>query len=76
MNKKILGSGEPGKEFTIAAKRIGQTVIAVDSYERIFVFLGNQHQGHTAEWAWHWQTARWKRQSPLLSKKQKAQRSW
>ena len=35
MNKKImlLGSGELGKEFTIAAQRIGQSVIAVDSYE-------------------------------------------
>jgi phosphoribosylglycinamide formyltransferase 2 len=35
MNKKILllGSGELGKEFTIAAQRIGQTIIAVDSYE-------------------------------------------
>lgn len=35
MNKKILllGCGELGKEFTIAAQRIGQTVIAVDSYE-------------------------------------------
>ena len=35
MNKKILllGSGELGKEFAIAAQRIGQTVIAVDSYE-------------------------------------------
>lgn len=35
MHKKILllGSGELGKEFTIAAKRMGQTVIAVDSYE-------------------------------------------
>ncbi|OYQ43457.1 hypothetical protein CHU92_03425 [Flavobacterium cyanobacteriorum] len=35
MNKKILllGSGELGKEFVIAAKRIGQTIIAVDSYE-------------------------------------------
>lgn len=34
MNKKImlLGSGELGKEFTIAAKRLGQKVIAVDSY--------------------------------------------
>ena len=34
MNKKILllGSGELGKEFVIAAQRIGQTVIAVDSY--------------------------------------------
>ncbi len=29
----LLGSGELGKEFTIAAQRIGQTVIAVDSYE-------------------------------------------
>ncbi len=29
----LLGSGELGKEFVIAAKRIGQTVIAVDSYE-------------------------------------------
>ncbi|MEK8180589.1 formate-dependent phosphoribosylglycinamide formyltransferase [Flavobacterium buctense] len=35
MNKKILllGSGELGKEFVIAAQRIGQNVIAVDSYE-------------------------------------------
>ncbi|HEU0137705.1 MAG TPA: formate-dependent phosphoribosylglycinamide formyltransferase [Flavobacterium sp.] len=35
MNKKILllGSGELGKEFTIAAQRIGQTIIAVDNYE-------------------------------------------
>lgn len=35
MQKKILllGSGELGKEFAIAAQRIGQTVIAVDSYE-------------------------------------------
>jgi phosphoribosylglycinamide formyltransferase 2 len=35
MKKKILllGSGELGKEFTIAAQRIGQTVIAADSYE-------------------------------------------
>ena len=29
----LLGSGELGKEFTIAAQRIGQTVITVDSYE-------------------------------------------
>lgn len=29
----LLGSGELGKEFVIAAQRIGQTVIAVDSYE-------------------------------------------
>ena len=28
----LLGSGELGKEFTIAAQRIGQTIIAVDSY--------------------------------------------
>jgi phosphoribosylglycinamide formyltransferase 2 len=35
MNKKILllGSGELGKEFVIAAQRIGQTIIAVDRYE-------------------------------------------
>ena len=35
MVKKILllGSGELGKEFVIAAKRLGQTVIAVDSYQ-------------------------------------------
>lgn len=35
MNYKILllGSGELGKEFAIAAQRIGQTIIAVDSYE-------------------------------------------
>jgi phosphoribosylglycinamide formyltransferase 2 len=35
MNKKILllGSGELGKEFVIAAQRIGQTIIAVDDYE-------------------------------------------
>src|SRR6185436_14750163 len=34
MAKKImlLGSGELGKEFVIAAKRLGQYVIAVDSY--------------------------------------------
>lgn len=34
MHKKImlLGSGELGKEFVIAAQRLGQTVIAVDSY--------------------------------------------
>ncbi len=34
MTKKILllGSGELGKEFVIAAKRLGQHVIAVDSY--------------------------------------------
>ena len=34
MQKKImlLGSGELGKEFVIAAKRLGQTIIAVDSY--------------------------------------------
>lgn len=34
MKKKILllGSGELGKEFTIAAKRLGQYIIAVDSY--------------------------------------------
>lgn len=34
MQKKILllGSGELGKEFVIAAQRIGQKVIAVDSY--------------------------------------------
>ena len=29
----LLGSGELGKEFAIAAQRIGQTVIAVDNYE-------------------------------------------
>jgi len=29
----LLGSGELGKEFVIAAQRIGQTVVAVDSYE-------------------------------------------
>jgi phosphoribosylglycinamide formyltransferase 2 len=29
----LLGSGELGKEFVIAAQRIGQKVIAVDSYE-------------------------------------------
>lgn len=28
----LLGSGELGKEFVIAAQRLGQTVIAVDSY--------------------------------------------
>ena len=35
MAKKImvLGSGELGKEFVIAAQRLGQTVVAVDSYE-------------------------------------------
>ena len=29
----LLGSGELGKEFVIAAKRAGQYVIACDSYE-------------------------------------------
>ncbi len=29
----LLGSGELGKEFTIAMKRLGQRVIAVDSYD-------------------------------------------
>lgn len=35
MNKKILllGSGELGKEFVIAAQRLGQTIISVDSYK-------------------------------------------
>lgn len=35
MHKKILllGSGELGKELVISLKRLGQTVIAVDSYE-------------------------------------------
>jgi phosphoribosylglycinamide formyltransferase 2 len=35
MTKRImlLGSGELGKEFVIAAKRLGQYVIAVDSYD-------------------------------------------
>lgn len=28
----LLGSGELGREFVIAAKRLGQYVIAVDSY--------------------------------------------
>ena len=34
MQKKIilLGSGELGKEFVIAAKRLGEYVVAVDSY--------------------------------------------
>ena len=29
----LLGSGELGKEFVIACQRLGQYVIAVDSYE-------------------------------------------
>lgn len=29
----LLGSGELGKEFTIAAKRAGQYVIACDKYD-------------------------------------------
>ena len=29
----LLGAGELGKEFVIAAQRIGQTIIAVDNYE-------------------------------------------
>ena len=35
MKKKILllGSGELGKEFVIACQRLGQYIIAVDSYE-------------------------------------------
>ena len=34
MRKKImlLGSGELGKEFVIACQRLGQYIIAVDSY--------------------------------------------
>ena len=28
----LLGSGELGKEFVIAAQRLGQTVVACDSY--------------------------------------------
>ena len=28
----LLGSGELGKEFTIAAQRLGQTVVACDKY--------------------------------------------
>src|SRR6478609_2562289 len=28
----LLGAGELGKEFTISAKRLGQTVVAVDRY--------------------------------------------
>ncbi len=36
MQKKImlLGSGELGKEFAISAKRLGQTIIAVDNYNK------------------------------------------
>ena len=30
----LLGSGELGKEFVIACQRLGQYVIAVDSYDR------------------------------------------
>ena len=35
MRKKILllGSGELGKELTISFQRLGQHVVAVDSYE-------------------------------------------
>lgn len=34
MNKiLLLGSGELGKEFAIAAQRLGQTIIAIDSYD-------------------------------------------
>ncbi|MFN7859332.1 MAG: phosphoribosylglycinamide formyltransferase 2, partial [Pseudanabaena sp.] len=29
----LLGSGELGKEFVIAAQRLGNTVIAVDRYD-------------------------------------------
>ena len=29
----LLGSGELGKEFVIACQRLGQHIIAVDSYE-------------------------------------------
>lgn len=28
----LLGSGELGKEFVIAAQRLGQTVVACDKY--------------------------------------------
>lgn len=31
----LLGSGEPGKEFVIAVKRLGHYVIAVDSYNDV-----------------------------------------
>ena len=43
MTKKILllGSGELGKEFVIAAKRKGQYVIACDSYAGWAVPCGN-----------------------------------
>ena len=36
MTKKILllGSGELGKEFVIACKRLGQYVVACDKYDR------------------------------------------
>ncbi len=30
----LLGSGELGKEFAIAAQRIGQTIIAVDTLRK------------------------------------------
>ena len=29
----LLGAGELGKEFVIACQRLGQYIIAVDSYE-------------------------------------------
>ena len=39
MRKKILllGSGELGKEFVIACQRLGQYVIAVDSYQELLL---------------------------------------
>ena len=34
----LLGSGELGKEFTIAAKRAGQYVIACDKYDNCLLY--------------------------------------
>ena len=41
MGKKILllGSGELGRELVISLKRLGQTVIAADSYATFFLGL-------------------------------------
>ena len=48
----LLGSGELGKEFVIAAKRLGNYIIAVDRYENApytVRFTRTRHPGHDRE---------------------------
>ena len=40
----LLGSGKLGKELVIALQRLGQYVIAVDSYKDAPAFLGLRNQ--------------------------------